>query len=271
MGNTSSAQPPLPSPPIQSMTLPLQRVPTTEGGSGLHYSGEVYLNQAAQYGGSVCPPTTISPDHIADLFTGNGNSGVSSPSLQEDTATHRISQQAIASHVETLITQGKIPGTLSDFSAQIRADKEFYANVSAEFCFYEARYIAALSQFLEQVATPGTNTTDSLNQTIALNRRLNSLLEVINYVGNERARQVNSRSTAIDKANATIQERLAQLNEQKNFLQHSDAATRSQTEMMRYSAEKNRAMTIQILFFVGLNVVALGTILTVYKSGSGVG
>jgi hypothetical protein len=35
--------------------------------------------------------------------------------------------------------------------------------------------------------------------------------------------------------------------------------------MMRFSAEKNRAMTIQILFFVGLNVVALGTVLTVYR------
>jgi hypothetical protein len=36
--------------------------------------------------------------------------------------------------------------------------------------------------------------------------------------------------------------------------------------MMRYSAEKNRSMNIQIMFFVALNVVALGTVLTVYKN-----
>ena len=35
---------------------------------------------------------------------------------------------------------------------------------------------------------------------------------------------------------------------------------------MRYSAEKSRAMNIQIVFFVALNVVALGTIITVYKT-----
>jgi hypothetical protein len=149
------------------------------------------------------------------------------------------------------------------------ADKAFYAAVQSEYCFYEARYVAALSQFLNLVAAqpPAESAAvqAALNQTIALNSRLNSLLEVINYVGNDRARQVNARGPAIEKANDEIQAKLDVLNAQKKFLETSDAVERTQREMMRFSAEKNRAMTIQILFFVGLNVVALGTVLTVYR------
>jgi hypothetical protein len=36
--------------------------------------------------------------------------------------------------------------------------------------------------------------------------------------------------------------------------------------MMRFSGEKNRAMNIQIMFFVALNVVAIGTVMSVYGS-----
>jgi hypothetical protein len=63
-----------------------------------------------------------------------------------------------------------------------------------------------------------------------------------------------------------VEAKLAVLAEQKNFLESSDATIQTQQEMLRYSAEKGRAMNIQIMFFVALNVVALGTVLTVYRS-----
>jgi len=272
MGNSSSSSassplpsPPPPAPPMPVVTVPLQRVPTADGASGLHYSGQVYMNQAPRLSSSICDGVTVSPDQIGDIYP----NGVSSPSLPIDNTTHRISQQALQGHVENLIGQGRIPGQLGDFPAQMAADKAFYAAVQSEYCFYEARYVAALSQFLTLVsAQPATDSgavQAALNQTIALNMRLNSLLEVINYVGNDRARQVNVRSPAIDKANQEVQQKLAVLDSQKQFLEQSDAVERTQREMMRFSSEKNRAMTIQILFFVGLNVVAIGTVLTVYR------
>lgn len=270
MGNSSSSTsqiptPPPPAPPMPVVSLPLQRVPVADGASGLHYSGQVYLNQAERLSSSLCGGATASVDQIADVFP----NGVSSPSLTVDSSTHRISQQALQGHVEALISQGRIPGQVGDFGNQMSADKAFYAAVQAEYCFYEARYVAALSQFLNLVAAQppadASAVQAALNETISLNRRLNSLLEVINYVGNDRARQVNARGPAIEKANADIQTKLDVLNSQKKFLESSDATTRTQTEMMRFSAEKNRAMTIQIMFFVALNVVAVGTVLTVYK------
>lgn len=269
MGNVTSGTqqtPPPPAPPTPVITLPLQRVPTADGASGLHYSGPVYMNQAPRLSSSLCNGVTVSVDQIEDIFP----NGVSSPSLTVDESTHRISQQALQGHVSALISQGRIPGqTKADFATQMAADKTFYTAVQAEYCFYEARYVAALSQFLNLVsAQPPAESSavqSALNQTIALNRRLNSLLEVINFVGNERAREVNARSPAIEKANTDIQAKLDVLNSQKTFLESSDATTRTQTEMMRFSAEKNRAMSIQIMFFVALNVVAVGTVLTVYR------
>jgi hypothetical protein len=275
MGNASSSSsqgatpplptPPVPAPPMPVVSVPLQRVPTADGASGLHYSGQVYMNQAPRLSSGLCDGITASPDQITDIYSNS----VSSPSLPVDGTTHRLSQQALQGHVEGLISRGLIPGQTGDFKNQMVADKAFYAAVQAEYCFYEARYVAALSQFLNLVAAqpPAESAAvqAALNQTIALNSRLNSLLEVINYVGNDRARQVNARGPSIEKANDEIQAKLEVLNSQKKFLETSDAVERTQREMMRFSAEKNRAMTIQILFFVGLNVVALGTVLTVYR------
>ena len=126
----------------------------------------------------------------------------------------------------------------------------------------------ALDQFLTLAATPAASSsaiTESLNATIALNTRLNSLLEILNYVSNDRAQSVKSRNPKLNDANSDLQKKIAILKSQQNFLQSSDVRTRTQEEMMRYSAEKNNAMNVQIAFFVALNVVALGTIFTVYQ------
>lgn len=222
------------------------------------------MNEAEQLGRDICQSGAgVSAAQIGDIMPRS----VSAPDLPVDDATKRISATALQGHVENLISQGLVPGQLGSFDAQVDADKKFYAAVRAEYCFYEARYIAALTQFLNQVSSPaGGDPSAVLAQTVALNRRLNSLLEVINYVGNDRAQKVNARGSEITAANKQIQDKLAVLAAQKEFLESGDAITKTQVEMTRYSAEKNRALNIQIMFFVALNVVALGTVLTVYRS-----
>jgi hypothetical protein len=76
---------------------------------------------------------------------------------------------------------------------------------------------------------------------------------------------VNQRGPQIVKANTAIQEKISVLRDQQDFLSTKNVHIKTQEEMVRYSAEKSRAMNIQIMFFVALNVVALGTVLTVYK------
>jgi hypothetical protein len=264
MGNVTSNPPPAPPQPV--INMPMQRVPALDGASGLHYSGRVYLNQAEKMSKDICSTTSVSPDQIGVEMPNS----ISTASLPVDDSTKRISATALQGYITNLVGAGKLPGQLPKFDDQVAADRAFYASVQTEYCFYEARYIAALTQFLNLIADPANTNSkaaqDALNQAVTLNRRLNSLLEIINYVGNDRAQKVNARGPEIDKANGALQEKMAALRAQTNLLQSADVRTRTQEEMMRFSAEKNRAMNIQIMFFVALNVVAIGTVMSVYGS-----
>ena len=268
MGNGSSSQPIPPTPPPPSaavnpvITLPFTKSPTNEGASGLQYSGQIYANASTQLSSDLCNGATATVDQIGDVFP----NGVSSPNLPIDDSTKRISATAIQGHVGQLVSTGVIPGQLADFTQQMAADLAFYKAVQTEYCFYEPRYVAALTQFIQLAAAPqGADSSTALQATISINRRLNSLLEVLNYVGNDRAQKVNSRSPQIDAANASLDAKIQVLQQQQEYLTTGDVKIKTFDEMMRYSKEKNHAMSIQIMFFVALNVVALGTVISVYN------
>jgi hypothetical protein len=263
MGNTPSA-PPVPSPtPIQPViTVPLEKTPVQDGASGLHYSGFVYANQAQQLSSDICQGATVTPDEIGDIMPDS----VSTDTLPVDPTTNRISASALQAYVANFMNTGRIPGELGDFKDQMLLDKGFYELIQMEYCWYETRYKAALQQFITLVSDQnGGDSSAILATTISLNKRLNSLLEIVNYVGNYRATQVNQRGPQIVKANTDIQKKISVLQEQQEYLGTKNVHIKTQEEMVRYSAEKSRAMNIQIMFFVALNVVALGTVLTVYK------
>lgn len=270
MGNGSSTQAPTPPPPPPPpsaavnpvVTLPFTKSPTDDGASGLHYSGQIYANASTQLSADLCSGATASVDQIGDVFP----NGVSSPNLPVDESTKRISATAVQGHVGQLVSSGVIPGQLGDFDQQMAADLAFYKAVQAEYCFYEARYTAALTQFIQLATAPqGADSSAALQATVTINRRLNSLLEVINFVGNDRAQKVNGRSPQIDNANAALDSKIQILQQQQVFLTSGNVKIKTYDEMMRYSKEKNHAMSIQIMFFVALNVVALGTVISVYN------
>jgi hypothetical protein len=244
------------------VSVPLTKEPVLDGASGLHYSGRVYTNDFQQLSSDICNGASVSVDKIGDVMPNS----ISTTTLPVDDSTKRISQSALQSYVDGLVSSGRIPGQGGDFDTQMKADADFYKAVQAEYCFYESRYVAALTQFMNLIADPhGADSSAALAATVNLNKRLNSLLEIMNYVSNDRAQKVNARSPSIDDANKALQTKIGVLKSQQEFLTSSDVRIRTQEEMMRYSAEKSRAMNIQIMFFVALNVVALGTILTVYK------
>lgn len=243
-------------PPMAVATLPTQRNPVRDGASGLHYSGRVYDNQHQRLSSDICNGITASLAQINDVMEGSIS-----------TTSPLASRDAVQAYVKSL--GNKIPGSTGDFDQQAVADAKLYKSMQAEYCFYEARYIAALKQFVALVAdvrgADQNAVSGVLTSTVNINKRLNSLIEIMNYVGNERARQVNNRSPKINETNEKLKQQLETLKKQQNFLESSDVRIRTQEEMLRFSTEKSRAMNIQIMFFVALNVVALGTILTVYK------
>ena len=252
--------------PRGMVTVPMQRTPVLDGASGLHYSGRVYMNQFQQLSADICQGAAVSLDKVGDVMPNS----ISTTSLPIDADTKRINRSALQSHIERLVSAGQIPGKIREFDIQMKADAAFYTSVQIEYCFYESRYRAALTQFLALVAdahgADQNAISGALATTVNLNKRLNSLLEVLNYVGNDRATTLNKRSPMINDANEDLRKKIEILKAQQEYLQKSDVRLRTQEEMMRFSAEKSRAMNIQIMFFVALNVVALGTIITVYKS-----
>ena len=227
MGNVSSSATPVAS-------LPLQRSPTYDGVSGLQYSGRVYANQFAQLSQNVCQSApSVTVDQINDVMPNS----ISTTSLPVDDSTGRISQSAIQGYVENLVGTGAIPGQMATFDQQVKADKTFYGAVQTEYCFYETRYQAALTQFLSLVSQPQGADPNAiqatLDSTTALNKRLNSLLEVLNYVGNDRARRVNNRNPQINAANAALDQKLTVLRQQQEMLTSGTGRIQTQEEMVR--------------------------------------
>lgn len=274
MGNATSAAlatPPPPQPPTPVVNLPLQRVPTLDGASGLQYSGRVYTNQFNALSADICQGATASLKQIKEVMPNS----ISTTTLPVDDSTKRIEKAALQAYVANLEGTGRIPGEMPTFDEQMAADKRFYEHVQREYCHYETRYQTALKEFLARVSNPAgvaqADIQDVLETTTGLNQRLNSLLEIVNHVGNERARRVSGRSTKLQEANATLEKQLTVLQQQQALLTTGGGHIRTQEEQLRYSAEKSRAMNIQIMFFVALNVVALGTVLTVYRSVGGGG
>jgi len=256
------------SPPVPVGVLSNERNPTYDGASGLNYSGRVYANQFAALASDICKDsaTGVTINKVKDIM----DKSISSPGLPVDDSTKRISATALAGHVNNLEGLGLIPGLKGTMDEQSKADRDFYAAVQNEYCFYESRYKVALTGFLTLVASSGASTDpqvqDLLDTTTKLNKRLNSLLEILNYVGNARARAVNNRSPQLEQASKALDEKIAILKAQKEYINSNDVKLRTQEEMIRFSAEKSVSMNIQIAAFVALNVVAISSVIFVYKS-----
>ena len=240
----------------------MEKTPVSEGASGLHYSGRLYANEINKLAAEICDNASVSPDKIKDVMPNS----ISTVGLSVDPTTKRIKQSELKSYIDQLVSKGVLPGSAKEFGAHVTLDTTFYTNIKTEYCFYESRYKAALLYFINLATSPDSDTSVALNATINLNKRLNSLLEIINAVGNRRATETDRRSKEIQDANMNLQKMLDDLRKQKIFLESSDATVRTQGEMVRFSSEKSRSMNIQIMLFIGLNIVALGTIITVYKS-----
>jgi hypothetical protein len=227
---------------------------------------------------NICPPP---PDYYTDedllkKMTG----GVASDSLIPDESSGRVSAALIASHVQTLIGSGIIKSrpmraiaggsSETDTDALKSQDAELHKNMQKEYCYYEQRYRYTLKNFLYKATS--RNATDNpeaqrlLRDTKMLNIRLNSVLEVMNFVTQERAEMVNSNTTQANTANTRINSKLDTLNKTYKMLNNDNAIITTQKESVRYTQEKNNYNSNQIAMWTGLNIVALAGIYFVYKS-----
>jgi hypothetical protein len=227
--------------------------------------------------GDVCPEP---PDYIndTDLMTMYRN-GVASDILVPDESTGRVPVAQLQSHVQNLQGSGVLkprPTILvagkseTDMSKLLAQDTELFNGLREEYCYYEQRYRYALKIFLQKATSRegGDNNAARamLNNTKLLNVRVNSVLEVMNYLAQARAPVTNENKDRINEYNQSILDKLKKAQNMYNLLKRDNAMIVTQREMVRYTAEKNNYTTNKITLWASLNLIALATIFYVYRN-----
>jgi hypothetical protein len=241
-----------------------------------------YASDIQKYGiSNVCPDPEAyySNDQLLAIFP----KGVGSESLLPDQSTGRISTDVIRSYLIRLQSAGVLEArptvpvgdpalgqTETNMDLLVTQDAKLFNQLRLEYCYYEQRYRYALTNFLKLATSlnPGDNTTAQLMlaTTKTLNLRLNSVLEIMNFMAQERVDQINSNKIAINGVNASINGKLTKLGKSYNFLNRDDAIVQTQREMVRYTEEKNNYTSNQIAVWATLNIIAIGAIVYVYRN-----
>jgi len=225
---------------------------------------------------AIDPNSTQTTDFLMAVWTGpNGATGVMNDALPVDPNTGLITSDAITSQVQSLKNQGIIPQMPVDQNGNYNMDQlmindgTLYANLQSEFCWYESRYLYALNQFLQAAtlrqATDAKQANDLLLVTQTLNKRANSVLQIISYLAQDRVGNILTSKSGIDGMNTDINNKLSQLQAGFSLLNKNDALLTTQKEMVRYTEEKNNYTNNKIIVWTALNVLALGAIFYVYR------
>lgn len=225
----------------------------------------------------VCdPPASSYTDaELMTPFVG----GVGSDSLVPEATTGRISVALLQNHVDALIARGVIKqrptqavGTDKETNMMklVKEDADLYDKLQKEYCYYEQRYKYAFKKFLE-LATSREAANNRAAQTMLqnaklLNIRVNSVLEIMNYMAATRVSTTEANKADINARNKIINTKLATLNAGYNLLSRDNAIIQTQKEMVRYTEEKNNYNTNQIALWAAANIVALGVIFYVYRA-----
>jgi hypothetical protein len=234
-------------------------------------------NMPAQASLAVCsPPNNYYND--ADLMRVFSR-GVANENLTPDPVSGRIPVSMLATHVQKLVSSGVIPRRPTqnlastqetDMDKLVQVDTEFFERLQREYCHYEQRYRYALKAFLlkatSRVSADNALAQSLLAKTKILNLRLNSVLEVMNYLAQSRVTEVNSNKEAINNYNRNINNKLQQLKASYDYLNKENVIVNTQRESVRYTEEKNNYTSSQVGIWAALNVVALATIFYVYRN-----
>jgi len=237
-----------------------------------------YTGNAPRVGNpTVCPPppSSFTDADLMRPFSG----GVGSDSLTPDSSSGRVSVAAVQAHVSALTASGVLKprptqqvgrDKETNMMKLVTDDSEVYNRLRTEYCYYEQRYKYAFKRFLtlatSRDAADNRAAETALRNTKLLNIRLNSVLEVMNYLAADRVPTVNANKTDINRTNAEINEKLTRLRANYDMLQKENAVIATQREMVRFTEEKNNYTANQIAAWAAANVVAIGVIFYVYRN-----
>ena len=247
-------------------------------------NGNTYVaDLPKQANAEVCEPPAS--DYTDAALMAPYTDGIGSDSLAPDATTGRIPVPNIREYVQRVIAAGntaiqsrpsqsvgtaEVAGSETDMGKLVMNDTKLYNEVQKEYCYYEQRYRFALTKFLMK-STSGNQADNARAQQLltfsrTLNLKLNSILEIMNFLAQERVQLVNGNKESINNANNEINTKLKNLQRSYDFLTQEDTIVKTQKEMVRFTEEKNNYTSNNVSTWVALNIIAVATIFYVYKS-----
>ena len=218
------------------------------------------------------PNEQYTPDFLQQTWT--GQNGVMDDTLPVDPATGIILNDAIQSKIQSLMASGVIPNHSQNPSGLAAANQALQQALSEEFCWYEQRYSYVLQQFLNAAtlqqqqggAAAAQAAQNWLTLAQQLNKRTNSVLQVIAALPDIQLGQLQASQSMLNTSNAQLQAKLRALQAGYARLNRNDAVLESQKEMVRYTEEKNHYTHNRLILWTAMNILALGAIFYVYRA-----
>jgi hypothetical protein len=251
--------------------------------------GSYSQGQTNTYKASIAPPKILSrvqekcPDppefySDTDLMMVYSN-GVASDELIPDDTTGRVDQGKLGKHVNTLISSGIIRNVPTmpvnmdietNMDKYIEEDNNLYTALQTEYCYYNPRYLYALRVFLKLATSTdmddNTKAQNALENARILNIRVNSVLEVINFLTQQRIPRVNVNKKIIQRSNNDINYRIERMGNAFKKIKSDNSIVVTQQEMVRYTKEKNNYTANQMALWAALNLCSIVSIFLVYRS-----
>lgn len=227
----------------------------------------------------TCPTQTdISPSEISATFSEEGVLPLLPSSiLGSDRDTNQmIKESALKAHLAMLARTGAIPAldATTSYTVYRQKVKKLLENAQMEYCFYDARYKAALQRLFAAIRSASMTPSEEAKQNIAqrltitqgVNRKLNDLLQIIRTITQNMMDSSTTMESEIAIFNRKLREMNDKLQEQNKTIQTNESVMRLQKEMVRYTEEKGRHTNNLLKVYSVLNIVALGLLLYVYKA-----
>ena len=158
------------------------------------------------------------------------------------------------------------PTVATNLNLMITQDANMLTKMNAEYCYYYKRYEYALGEFLKEAAKPGGDSSGPLTLATEFNNRLNAFVQILDYIAKQRVSSLNGTTEFINNINRSLDGKKEELNKQAAFLKENNAILRTRKEMIRFTEEKNNHITNQISLWAALNILAIASIFTVYRS-----
>jgi hypothetical protein len=193
-----------------------------------------------------------------------------------------LKKDALKTFVNTMTAAGKIPkppsvsSQPSGIEAYMNKNKQFIENIKSEYCFYDSRYKYALNQLFNKLKS-GYAQTDQTNQrlvqtylqaSVALNKKLNDLSQIMNEITVQRLEQTQGQNSEINTINSQLETRSKKLSEQYKILSSQQATATLYKDMVKYTKERADSTNNMLQLYSFMNIVMIGVLVYLYRSMS---